>query len=657
MPENEIEHKLHETVVETGTCAGCGTCAAVCPCDIIEMEGDEPKITDECDRAGTGNCFNACPRTSTGAYHLGLRLAGRDYDPRTGGYRETLGAVASDKELREAGQDGGAVMALAKYALEKGLVDAVVGVTAGSAWKPSVVIIEDPEDVTEMAGSKYSRVGLVEALAEAAEKGIKKVLVIGLPCQINGLAKIKNYEIPAKGARLLRNMEETTAAKLPEIYATIGLFCTENFDYEKLRELLEEKGVNIEEVEKFDVKKGKFVAIVDGEEKSWDVKEFHDAVPDGCEVCHDFIARLADVSAGSVGTPDGVTTLIIRSDRGEELVKGAIEEGYLEERGDVDFSEVERLIDFKIRKARETWEERLEETDMPAFWIGDYGGMVARADGTYAVRVKVGPAGWLEDAEALRVVARVMEEGYRIKFTDRQQFEIHGIPAHKVPEVVETLEEVGLRSGSEGPLVRTILACPGAGNCSSGNLETEKWAEVLEEELGEEPTPYKFKISLAGCPNACVRPQHNDLGFVGVRKPAVDVDECTGCGQCADVCKVDAIRMVTACGEVTASETDFKRCIMCGKCIDVCPHDARYAEEEGVLVYLGGKGGRDPREARKVEIMFSEEDIPRICKAVIEKYRELAEEPQKERLAHTIEKHGMGPFVEAILEATREREA
>ncbi|WP_457614560.1 Coenzyme F420 hydrogenase/dehydrogenase, beta subunit C-terminal domain [Methanopyrus sp.] len=646
----EFEWRLTDEVVEPGACTHCGTCVAVCPGGILELTDEGPRLTEECARKGTGNCHAVCPRVDTAAYHLGLRIAGRDYDPLTGGYRRAVGAVASDPDLRELGQDGGAVTAIAKYVLEEGIVDAVVGVTAGSAWKPCVTIVEEPEKVEELAGSKYTRVGLVQALAEAADRGVERVLAVGLPCQVNGLTKLSHFEIVAKGARVLRNIDGTPAEKLPEIVATIGLFCTKNFEYDTLVGILKKKGVDIEDVELFDITAGKFrIELSDGETREYDVKDFEDAVPEGCRVCHDFTARLADISAGSVGTPEGVTTLLIRSEIGEELVEGAVESGYLRLRDGVDVSEVRRLARLKYDWAMKEAKNRLDKGQkVPSFWTGDYGGTISRADGTFAVRIKVGPGGWVNNPDVFRAISGLLERGYRAKFTDRQQLEIHGIPATEVPEVIERLREVGLSTGSEGPLVRSIMACPGEGNCSSGVLSTEELAKKLEEELAEEPTPYKFKIALSGCTNSCVRPQHHDIGFAGAVRPAVDPEKCTGCGQCADVCKVDAIRIVTVGGQAAVADTDYKRCVYCGKCIEVCPEEARYAEKEGVIIWLGGKGGRQPVEGARLDVFADPGSIPAIVRAVIEKYRELAEEPQKERLADTIRKHGLRPFTEAI---------
>ena len=50
--------------------------------------------------------------------------------------------------------------------------------------------------------------------------------------------------------------------------------------------------------------------------------------------------------------------------------------------------------------------------------------------------------------------------------------------------------------------------------------------------------------------------------------PKVNAEECTACGQCADICPVDAIT-VNDIAKVNAEE-----CTDCGNCVDECPVDA-----------------------------------------------------------------------------------
>jgi coenzyme F420 hydrogenase subunit beta len=61
-------------------------------------------------------------------------------------------------------------------------------------------------------------------------------------------------------------------------------------------------------------------------------------------MCRDFDAELADVSIGSVGSPNGYSTVIIRTEKGEEI-KNAVElkEG-------VDVGAIDKLRQTKLKR-------------------------------------------------------------------------------------------------------------------------------------------------------------------------------------------------------------------------------------------------------------------------------------------------------------------
>lgn len=51
----------------------------------------------------------------------------------------------------------------------------------------------------------------------------------------------------------------------------------------------------------------------------------------------------------------------------------------------------------------------------------------------------------------------------------------------------------------------------------------------------------------------------------------IDNDNCEGCGECMEICPMDAITMNQ---ELIIAQLDIKRCIGCGLCSNVCPFDA-----------------------------------------------------------------------------------
>jgi coenzyme F420 hydrogenase subunit beta len=71
-------------------------------------------------------------------------------------------------------------------------------------------------------------------------------------------------------------------------------------------------------VSKLDVIRGRMIVEYSDGEIAIDepVKDFHGAALKGCDECADFLGRSADISVGSVGSMDGWTSLLVRTERG-----------------------------------------------------------------------------------------------------------------------------------------------------------------------------------------------------------------------------------------------------------------------------------------------------------------------------------------------------
>jgi coenzyme F420 hydrogenase subunit beta len=231
------------------------------------------------------------------------------------------------------GQDGGVVTALLTKGLKNGTFDAALVVKRTQGYNAEAAIALSPEEISAAKGTKYLKINMLQKLQELAEQGKRKIAVTCTPCQ----------------ARAVRKMQQTLKQKFPDLEVTvIGLFCLEAFNSSKLRdEVKRVLNADLDRAERTEIRKGKFILRVDGQEFSCRIRELNSAAEKQCHFCWDFTARLADVSVGSVGSQPGFSTVIVRSVKGEELLKNL--EGT---RDKVEKEEIVKLSKFKAERAQ-----------------------------------------------------------------------------------------------------------------------------------------------------------------------------------------------------------------------------------------------------------------------------------------------------------------
>lgn len=328
---------LKSKVWDTGLCSGCGACIAVCPADALYFEtgGDSthPKSNNYCkaavDDVPCGACYEVCPRL--------------DEQPSSllGDYLKITAGKAEFEIPRK--QSGGAVTAILANALDTGLVDAVVTVTE-DPWtlKPRSMVITKSEALISQAGSRYNWwVPLVSSLKEAViNKKYRNIAVVGVPCVVQAVRK------------MLETDHQLVSPYKKSIRFVLGLFCTENFDYEKLiaGKLKSEYALEPMKVCRIDVKGKLEITLNDGVQYVIPLAELESTIRPGCHVCTDFTALKADISAGSVGSPDGYTTLIVRTLVGQHLLDSAVANKKLSVGGEVSLGIIEKLAKKKMAR-------------------------------------------------------------------------------------------------------------------------------------------------------------------------------------------------------------------------------------------------------------------------------------------------------------------
>jgi coenzyme F420 hydrogenase subunit beta len=269
-----------------------------------------------------------------------------------GTYKEVVAARSTDKQIQKIAQDGGIVSALFCYALDEKLIDgAVVAGPTEELWKPAPTVAMTAEEVLAAAGTKYTFSPNVWMLKKAARQyGLEKIGTVAIPCQLMGIRKMQSYPF---GVRFLAD----------KIALAVGIFCMENFPFASLQTFISEKmGLDPNLVEKMDIGKGKFWAYTADDVYTLPLKETHGYEQNGCKVCLDYVAELADVSTGSVGTPDGWSTVFTRTDAGETIFKAAVDAGVIETKAMDDVKPglglLEKLATDKKTKAMKVIDDR-----------------------------------------------------------------------------------------------------------------------------------------------------------------------------------------------------------------------------------------------------------------------------------------------------------
>jgi sulfite reductase (ferredoxin) len=108
--------------------------------------------------------------------------------------------------------------------------------------------------------------------------------------------------------------------------------------------------------------------------------------------------------------------------------------------------------------------------------------------------------------------------------TVRQNIQLHWVRIESVPELIETLQSIGLTTtGACGDVVRNITGCPLVGVHAHEIADVSTVVNTIDKELGGNPEfynlPRKFKISVTACPDWCSYPEINDISLIATRRP------------------------------------------------------------------------------------------------------------------------------------------
>ena len=169
-----------------------------------------------------------------------------------------------------------------------------------------------------------------------------RIAMVGTPCEIMAASKLQHYTDSPIDVKL-------------------GLFCMENFSYKYFENLLKEYDLTMNDIEKFRIEKGfVFLFLKNKETVKIPLSVAKRIIRKNCNICVELTSETSDISIGSIGSDDGWSTLIIRTEKGEEIVNGAIGEKFIEakELTESQFELLYRIAETKINKNLEIIEKR-----------------------------------------------------------------------------------------------------------------------------------------------------------------------------------------------------------------------------------------------------------------------------------------------------------
>jgi coenzyme F420 hydrogenase subunit beta len=264
--------------------------------------------------AEPGRCGRACQFIAPDYPALEYQAHGRARDGSKpderhfGPYRRMLRA-ALDRSLPGA-QWTGIVTRIGERLLETNAVDAVLTCAPDpeDSWRPMPVLVTEPQGMARCRGMRMGYAPLLALLEAALAKGLRRLAVIGIPCQVYAL----------------RALEADFG--LERLYV-IGTPCSDNTttaNFHRFLDLLDDDPGGIEYLE-FRADYHVELRYRDGRRREipflmLPLSELpNDFFPLTCRTCVDYTNVLADLTVGYMGG-QGEQWLLVRNERGEDLL-------------------------------------------------------------------------------------------------------------------------------------------------------------------------------------------------------------------------------------------------------------------------------------------------------------------------------------------------
>ncbi|BAU44386.1 Coenzyme F420 hydrogenase/dehydrogenase, beta subunit C-terminal domain [Leptolyngbya sp. O-77] len=235
--------------------------------------------------------------------------------------------AARKTEPIEGAQWTGIVSSIAIEMLNRGLVEGVVCVqnTEEDRFQPKPVIATTPEEILAARVNKPTLSPNLSVLELVEQSGMKKLLVIGVGCQIQALRAVQDK------------------LGLEKLYV-LGTPCVDNVTRAGLQKFLDTTSRSPDTVVYYEFMQD-FRVHFKHEDGSTETvpffglktNELKDVFAPSCMTCFDYVNSLADLVVGYMGAPYGWQWIVVRNETGAEmldLVKDQLETQPVMSQGD-----------------------------------------------------------------------------------------------------------------------------------------------------------------------------------------------------------------------------------------------------------------------------------------------------------------------------------
>ncbi len=319
---------LREVFAAKGICAGCGACYTVCQIlgnKVLKYDSVKGSLSmdvseEECRQCGL--CYAVCPRKNYLGKAAHKPIETENYIGTVRRY-EILRAKGPD--IREQSGDSGFIPGFLKSLMDNNYIDGAIVSTLQQNWAVNQKVTHTSDELLHSLGTKYAISPSIVYIEKMRGEQLphqypgyndKRYALIGQPCMVTAISNMRKY-----------NLEVARKIRL-----TIGLFCFESMNYPEITSKLESRtGTKIESWERVD-QKAKFLVRVKGQQTPLEVsfQDFGGLVRESCHVCLDLTNLDADIAAGSMGAPQGYSSVLIRTKAGDDAMKVAMRGNLLE---------------------------------------------------------------------------------------------------------------------------------------------------------------------------------------------------------------------------------------------------------------------------------------------------------------------------------------